>query len=295
MSEVSTDKKLKGKDLITIGIFSAIYFVINFAFMLLGGIHPVLWMLMPGFIAAFAGIPFMLMVAKVQKLGAVFLMGLITALIYFVTGQFTLVILISMASTCILAEVVRAVTKYNSFKGNSIAYVIFSLGMVGSPLPIWLFKADFLAQITEQGMPADYVAAVEALSSNAMLIVLFVAPIIGGKCSEYEKQLEDLRDQKQALFERYLLGQIELDTYKSRKTDYDAEIRKVKNAYAAVTAQAKLKREEQARQSNRQEIVHSIAEADALTSELTDLLIEKVYIFPDNRIGIVYKVHDRFE
>lgn len=107
--------------------------------------------------------------------------------------------------------------------------------------------------------------------------------------------MEDLRDQKQALFERYLLGQIELDTYKSRKTDYDAEIRKVKNAYAAVTAQAKLKREEQARQSNRQEIVHSIAEADALTSELTDLLIEKVYIFPDNRIGIVYKVHDRFE
>ena len=67
MSEVSTDKKLKGKDLITIGIFSAIYFVINFAFMLLGGIHPVLWMLMPGFIAVFAGIPFMLMVAKVAK------------------------------------------------------------------------------------------------------------------------------------------------------------------------------------------------------------------------------------
>ena len=118
MSEVSTDKKLKGKDLITIGIFSAIYFVINFAFMLLGGIHPVLWMLMPGFIAVFAGIPFMLMVAKVQKLGAVFLMGLITALIYFVTGQFTLVILISMASTCILAEVVRVVTKEALIKAH---------------------------------------------------------------------------------------------------------------------------------------------------------------------------------
>ena len=59
--------------------------------------------------------------------------------------------------------------------------------------------------------------------------------------------------------------------------------------------QAKLKQEEQARQSNRQEIVHSIAEADALTSELTDLLIEKVYVFPDNRIEIVYKVHDLFE
>ena len=66
-------------------------------------------------------------------------------------------------------------------------------------------------------------------------------------------------------------------------------------AYAAVTAQAKLKQEEQARQSNRQEIVHSIAEADALTSELTDLLIEKVYVFPNNCIEIVYRVHDLFE
>ena len=180
MSNSKNGKGLKGKDLITIGIFSAIYFVINFAFMLLGGIHPVLWMLMPGFIAVFAGIPFLLMAAKVQKPGAVFLMGLITALIYFVTGQFTLVILISMASACVLAEVIRSMAKYDSFKGNSTAYVIFSLGMTGSPLPIWLFKADFLAQITEQGMPADYVSAVEALSSNAMLVVLFVAPIIGG-------------------------------------------------------------------------------------------------------------------
>ena len=110
-----------------------------------------------------------------------------------------------------------------------------------------------------------------------------------------KKQLEVLKDQKQALFERYLLGQIELDAYKSRKAVYDAEILKVKNAYAAVTAQAKLKREEQARQSNRQEIAHSIAAADVLTSELTDLLIEKVYVFPDNRIEIVYKVHDLFE
>lgn len=58
---------------------------------------------------------------------------------------------------------------------------------------------------------------------------------------------------------------------------------------------AKLKREEQARQSSRQEIAHSVTEANVLTSELTDLLIEKVYVFPDNRIEIVYKVHDLFE
>lgn len=179
MSTIHTDKKLKGKDLITIGIFSAIYFVINFIFMLCGGIHPIMWMLMPGFIAVFAGIPFMLMVAKVQKTGAVFLMGFITGLIYFATGQFTVVILIFMVISCCLAEISRYVSKYNSFKGNALSYLFFSYGMVGSPLPIWLFKETFLAQIQEQGMPANYVSAVEALSSNSMLIVLFVAPAVG--------------------------------------------------------------------------------------------------------------------
>lgn len=179
MSNVNVDKKLKGKDLITIGIFSAIYFVINFIFMVSGGIHPLLWVLMPGTIALFAGIPYMIMSAKVQKLGAVFLMGLITGLIYFITGQFTVVILISMVVSCALAELTRYLTKYNSFSGNSISYIFFSLGMVGSPLPIWLFREQFLTQITEQGMPTDYVATLEALSSNTMLIILFIAPIIG--------------------------------------------------------------------------------------------------------------------
>lgn len=170
---------MQGKDLITVGIFSAIYFVVNFIFMVSGGIHPILWILMPGTIALFAGVPYMLMIAKVQKPGAVFLMGLITGLIYFATGQFTVVILIFMVVSCFLAELSRYLTKYNSLSGNYLSYIFFSYGMVGSPLPIWLFKESFLAQISEQGLPADYVAAVEALSSNWMLIVLFVAPAVG--------------------------------------------------------------------------------------------------------------------
>ena len=39
------NKKLKGKDVIKIGIFTAIYFAINFGFMLLGGLHPLMWLL----------------------------------------------------------------------------------------------------------------------------------------------------------------------------------------------------------------------------------------------------------
>ena len=117
---MNTQKKgMTGKDIITVGIFSAIYFVINFAFMLLSGLHPLLWILMPGLIAVFAGIPFLMMCAKVPKTGAVVLMGFITALIYFVTGQFTVVILIAFAVSCALAEFIRVRSHYRSFRGNA--------------------------------------------------------------------------------------------------------------------------------------------------------------------------------
>lgn len=178
MSKPNNGKMLKGRDLITVGIFSAIYFVINFAFMLMSGFHPMIWILMPALIALFTGIPFMLMCAKVQKPGAVILMGLITGLLYFVTGQFTVVILVTFVVGCGLGEIARAVTKYCSFKGNTISFALFSLGMEGSPLPIWIMRDSFLAQITEQGMPADYVATLEAVSSPAMLIVMVAAPVV---------------------------------------------------------------------------------------------------------------------
>lgn len=178
MSERKQEKGLKGRDLITVGIFSAIYFVINFIFMLLSGLHPLLWILMPALIALFTGIPFMLMCAKVQKAGAVLLMGLITGLIYFVTGQFTVVILVTFVLGCGLGEIARAVGGYAGFRWNSLAFVFFSLGMTGSPLPVWLMRDSFLAQITEQGMPADYVNTLAALSSPVMLIVLFLGPVV---------------------------------------------------------------------------------------------------------------------
>lgn len=179
MSEPVKSRGMSGKDVITVGIFSAIYFVINFAFMLLGGLHPLLWILMPGFIALFTGIPYLMMCAKVQKVGSVLLMGLITGLIYYVTGQFTVVILVSFVLACGLAEITRVITHYRSMAGNLVSFVLFSVGMVGSQLPIWLMREDFLRQITEQGMPADYVNTLAALSSNGMLIVLFLAPVVG--------------------------------------------------------------------------------------------------------------------
>lgn len=171
------DNKLKGKDLITIGIYTAIYFVINFVFML-SGMIPVMWIFMPTLIALFTGIPYMMICNKVQKTGAILIMGAITVLIYYATGQFTTVILATFAIGCVLAEIVRRLTKYKSFSGNTLSFALFSIGMIGSPLPIWLFKKSFFDHIAECGMSKDYISTLEKFTSPAVLVGVIVSTLI---------------------------------------------------------------------------------------------------------------------
>ncbi len=92
--------------------------------------------------------------------------------------MFTVVILITFATACILAEVVRYIAKYKSFTGNMVSFVIFSVGMIGSPLPVWLFKDSFFAQISEQGMSEEYLSSLNALANGGMLLVMVLAPVV---------------------------------------------------------------------------------------------------------------------
>ena len=176
---MNQNQKLTGKDVITIGIYSAIYFVLNFMAMMTGLI-PLLWILLPGTVAILTGIPFLLMVVKVPKPGAVLIMGLITAFLYFVTGQFTVLILITMLIACVVSEAYRYITKYNLKFSNLVAtFILFGYGMAGSPLALFVYRESFLAQISET-MSQEYVVAISSYITTPMLILLLVSPIAGG-------------------------------------------------------------------------------------------------------------------
>ncbi|MBC2459724.1 MptD family putative ECF transporter S component [Clostridium beijerinckii] len=170
--------KLQVKDLVTIGVFSAIYFVINLIIMICGGISPIIWIFMPALIALLSGVIFMLMIEKVQKFGPVVIMAAITAIIYFATGQFTVILLLTFASSSIISELIRYMFGYKSFTGNLIAYAVFSLGMVGSPLPIWLFGNSFFESIIEQGMSSSYVDGLRNLTSSGMLLGMIISTFV---------------------------------------------------------------------------------------------------------------------
>lgn len=112
---------------------------------------------------------------------------------------------------------------------------------------------------------------------------------------EYEREIEELEDGKLHLYEQYQLREIDLPTHKAQKEMLDAKLLKTKNAYAALTAQAKREQEEADRQVQRKSITKELADATGLTTALADLLIDRVRLYPGGRIEIEYKVQDLFQ
>ena len=178
MSNVDSTQKLKGKGLITIGIFSANYFVLALVSNMLGGLHAIVWFLSPAVAALICGIPYMILTAKVRKPFAVFVMAVVVGLLFIATGQFHMLVPVTFIVGAIIAEIFRYATKYKSFFADSVGFAFFSLGMVASPLPLWLDPDSFIARIKEFGMPQSYVDTVTSLTSTGMLIIMIVATIV---------------------------------------------------------------------------------------------------------------------
>ena len=121
-----------------------------------------------------------------------------------------------------------------------------------------------------------------------------LAHVPNEQVSVYEQQLSDLREEKMRLYERYVSGELDVDSYRSEKAEVDKLILKAKNAYSVVTAKAKQAKEQHDRLVQRNQIVREVADADRLTQRLTDLMIDRVYVYPDRRIEINYKINDIF-
>lgn len=112
--------------------------------------------------------------------------------------------------------------------------------------------------------------------------------------AEHTKKLCDLQERKRELYERFVLGEIDGDEYKARKSEMDVMIAEVKNVIAAVAEQAKSAREEYEKNLRQKKIADALKAADVLTRALADLLIKRVYVFPDNRIEIEYLLRSFF-
>ena len=125
MNQEVQNTKLNAKDLINVGIFTALYFVLYFATMMLGYI-PVFTVLLGIITPIVCGIPFMLYVTKINKFGMVSLTGIIIGILFMVMGSGILVL--GCCVICgMLADIVMKAGKYKNIKFVIVGYSLFSL------------------------------------------------------------------------------------------------------------------------------------------------------------------------
>ena len=179
------EKKLKTKNLVNIGIFSVIYMVLSILVMVTAIFSPILWLLWPAITGIICNFIYMLLVSKVPKPGTAFLLIAITGIIYFVTGECTWVIVASCVVSGILAEFVRKIMGYKNPKSEIISSGIICIGLIGSPLPMWLFQESYMKSIIEMGMDPEYVGKLQTLISIPTLIGVVVAAFVGGVVGAY--------------------------------------------------------------------------------------------------------------
>ena len=130
-----TSNRLKAKDFITVGIFTAIILVVEFACGMLGYIHPFIVASYVIMIPLVGAIPMMLFYTKVQKFGMITIMSILIAIMMFVLGMgFLGAPLIIIAG--VVADLIAKSGKYKSFKKTMISYGVFCLWICANYFPV---------------------------------------------------------------------------------------------------------------------------------------------------------------
>ena len=182
----SADHSLKPKDLITVGVFTAMYFVVFFGFGMLGLFGPAVHAVGIVLGSLANGIVFALYITRIRKPGMIFLTGIISSLLMVLTGH-AWTTLVTAAVFSILAEIVLARGRYRSARASALAYGVFSLWVAGPILPLYYQHDAYIADIGKK-MGDGYARAWETLFSPAFLLgllaVVFVSSFLGGRLGQ---------------------------------------------------------------------------------------------------------------
>ncbi|MDO4633609.1 MAG: MptD family putative ECF transporter S component [Eubacteriales bacterium] len=169
-------EKLNGKDLINIGIYSAIYFVIVFAVALLGFI-PIFMPLLTVLVPILGGIPFMLFLTKVKKAGMVFIMTLIMGIMMQLTGMSYYALIVGLFSGTV-SELILKKGNYRSTQCAVLTSGVFSIWVWGNFIPLFTNIDKYFS--TRQSFGQEYIDTLTSLMPTWMCPVLFVSCFVCG-------------------------------------------------------------------------------------------------------------------
>ncbi len=167
------EESLSVRDLITIGIFSALYFVFNMIGGMPFGINPVLTFYLPMGCALLCGPIYMLLIAKVHKRWTITILGILMGLILFATGMHWGMVVGSIVMG-ILADSVAGIGRYRSRKLDILSYMIFSLGYTGTYVVYFLNRESWIGSMLDGGTEQAYIDTMNATAQPWMLPIILI-------------------------------------------------------------------------------------------------------------------------
>ena len=170
---------MSGRDLMTIGIFLAIYIVLYFAITMFGFLNPVMMLVTLGLSIVVGAIPFMLFLARVKHAGMVALFTIVLGILLLVIGFPPLSIGILVALS-VVVEIVLAVTGYRSHWAGVLSYTIFSVWNTAPLLPLFYDRQGYFSSPSMSRMGPEYTARLDAFLSPGVLIGFDIAAVLLG-------------------------------------------------------------------------------------------------------------------
>ena len=170
---------MSGRDLMTIGIFLAIYIVLYFAITMFGFLNPVMMLVTLGLSIVVGAIPFMLFLARVKHAGMVALFTIVLGILLLVIGfpPLSIGILVALA---VVVEFVLAATGYRSRWAGVLSYTIFSVWNTAPLLPLFYDRQGYFSSPSMSRMGPEYTARLDAFLSPGVLLGFDIAAVLLG-------------------------------------------------------------------------------------------------------------------
>ena len=170
-------KKLNSKDLINIGVFSALYIILC---IIVSGLvlTPLLQMLMLPMMAIVSAPVYLLYVAKVGKFGAISITGLLFSSLVGLLVYGNVFCFLGNLAFFIIADLVALFGGYKSNTLNLLSFIfaVFS-GIAEAGLP-WIAGEYFHELSVASGYSEEWANGVDALATPTTLILMIVATIV---------------------------------------------------------------------------------------------------------------------
>lgn len=167
------------KDLVTIGIFAALFAAVTMVGGAIFASNPVLTFLLPPVVALITAPVYLVLITKVPKHGPILILGILMSLIMFLSGMYWMWS-IAYIVFAVIAEAVSGINNFKSIKLNIIGYIIFSLNPLITYSMLWINQKEYMNYLMSKGTSQEYLTTMAATAQDWMLPAMWIGTIVLG-------------------------------------------------------------------------------------------------------------------